>query len=961
MPDSLKEYNRKRDFSRTAEPSGGVPRKRRSRKLVFVIQKHAASQLHFDLRLEMEGVMRSWAVPKGPSLDPRVRRLAMEVEDHPMAYNDFEGTIPKGEYGGGTVMLWDRGTYEPDEVEKGEKAEAAVLRGYHAGKLAITFHGERLHGSFALVRTDAVQGGARSKWLMLKHKDEHADRVSDITEEVDTSVTTGRTLDQIARGEGSQRVWHSNRNGKGAPGESHGKKAAPAHRAQKEGPSRPIDLKAFLPMLARSAQDPPKSGSWVFEPKYDGIRILALVTSGRVVLATRNGLDKARQFPEIVDALMELVRETGEPFVVDGEVVALEGESIARFESLQGRMHLQSPSAAMRHGEESPAALIAFDLLLVGSDALVTLSWSDRRARLEDLLDERTNDRLRISETSPDYQQLKKRAETEGWEGVMAKRTSSPYQPGQRSSHWVKLKIENRQEFVVGGWTEPRKTRPHFGALLLGYYDDEGRLVHAGQTGTGFDGQTLADLHKRLKAIERPTPAFAEKPATNEPAHWVEPKLVVEVRFNEWTRGGKLRHPVYVGQRDDRDPKEIVREPAARKDVAMKTDPAEITAEEKEAASSERKPLKGGTGKKRGKAATAEGSTPTGAKRTRSRPPEGATRTSKSSGKPEVPAGTDALDTAVVRRILEIGAKRGEGSLRIGRAGSIPVTSLQKVFFPETGHTKQDVLVFYARMAPFILPWMEDRPLVLKRFPNGVDGESFYQQTAPDSAPEGVRVETLKIEGKRQRRLIGGNLATLLYTIQLGAISFDPWHTRVGDLDAADYTVLDLDPGEGVDFQGVVEVARHVKDELDELGLHGALKTSGSSGIHVYLPLPPGTPLEAATLVAQIVATRVARKHPKVATVERMRTNRPHGTVYVDYLQNILGKTVAGVYAVRAKIGPTVSTPLAWDELTDDLDMRAFTVDTVPTRVARLGDLWKEPMTTPNSLEGLMKGAKKRK
>ncbi len=946
MPNSLKEYNRKRDFSRTAEPSGAASRKRRSSKLVFVIQKHEASHLHYDLRLEMEGVMRSWAVPKGPSLDPRVRRLAMEVEDHPMAYNDFEGTIPKGEYGGGTVMLWDQGMYEPDEVEKGEKPEAAVLRGYRAGKLSITFHGERLHGSFALVRTDEVAGGPRSKWLLLKHKDDYSDSRSDITGEVTTSVTTGRTMKQIADGEGSKRVWHSNRTAKGSSSQAAGRKEATSGQAKDEKPSsKAADLKSFLPMLAQSGKAPPKTGNWIFEPKYDGIRVLALATGGQVALVTRNGLDKARQFPEVVDALKELVDDVGHPLVIDGEIVALEGESIARFEKLQGRMHLQSAAAARRHGDESPAALIAFDILLEGSDVLLASPWTERRERLEEVLQDRTSERIRISDTSARYAPLLERGKKEGWEGVMAKRTTSAYQPGLRSSDWVKLKIENRQEFVVGGWTEPRKSRPYFGALLLGYYDNAGKLIYAGHTGTGFDGKALADLFTKLKPLERKTPPFSEKPATNEPAHWVQPKLVVEVRFNEWTRAGVLRHPVFVGLRDDKDPKEVVREPAAG---GSEDDPATPKSKTTKPALSKDSEGSSGSSKK----------TPSAKAAPRNKAGSGADSSAATDSSGST-VGTGTLDTPVVHRILEIAARRGEGTLRLGREKGIPVTSLQKVFYPATGHTKQDLLTFYARMAPFILPWMEDRPLVLKRYPNGVEEESFYQQAAPDNVPPGVRVETLTIEGKKQRRLVGGNLATLLYTVQLGAISFDPWHSRLGDLDSADYTILDLDPGEGVDFQGVVEIARHVRTELDALGLHGALKTSGSSGIHVYLPLPPRTPLEAATLVAQIVATRVARKHPKIATVERMRANRPHGTVYVDYLQNILGKTVAGVYAVRAKARPTVSTPLAWDELTDDLDLQAFTVDTVPERVASIGDLWAGPMSKPNSLDGITGTAKK--
>ncbi|MBA2669215.1 MAG: hypothetical protein H0U67_02455, partial [Gemmatimonadetes bacterium] len=299
----------------------------------------------------------------------------------------------------------------------------------------------------------------------------------------------------------------------------------------------------------------------------------------------------------------------------------------------------------------------------------------------------------------------------------------------------------------------------------------------------------------------------------------------------------------------------------------------------------------------------------------------------------------------------------GAGGGGGGWEGVVPVSNLEKVFFPETGETKGDLLAYYARMAPCILPWMRDRPLVLKRFPNGVRGKAFYQQSAPGEVPEGVRVEQLIGEdGEKQARFVGGNLSTLLYTIQLGAISYDPWHSRVEAMESADYTVIDLDPGPGATFATVIAVARRVRDEMDRLGLHGALKTSGSSGVHIYLPLAPGTPLEAATLVAQIVATCVADRHPDIATVERMTRRRPRGTIYVDYLQNILGKTIAGVYAVRAREGATVSTPLGWDELSDELDPHAFTMDTVPDRVDRMGDLWPAAMAEPNSLERLIGG-----
>jgi bifunctional non-homologous end joining protein LigD len=398
----------------------------------------------------------------------------------------------------------------------------------------------------------------------------------------------------------------------------------------------------------------------------------------------------------------------------------------------------------------------------------------------------------------------------------------------------------------------------------------DGGLVYAGHTGGGFSRQSLAEMSRQLRRLERKTSPFTTTPRTNEKAHWTTPRVVVEVRFNEWTGDGSLRHPIFLGIRDDKDPKEVVREP---------------------------------------------GPVP------------------QSSSKPPGSGRKPAADV------------------------SVDFTNRDKVFFPAVGRTKGDLIDYYTAMAGHILPAMSDRPLVLKRFPNGVDGKSFYQQSAPDDPPVGVRVEELDLgDDGPQRRLVGGNLDTLLYTIQLGAISYDPWHSRVGALDSADYTILDLDPGPGVAFSGVIEVARWVFEEMEALGLHGALKTSGSRGLHIYLPLPAGTPLDAATLVAQIVTTRVSIRHPEAATVERMRRKRSDRAVYVDYLQNILGKTVAGVYAVRAREGATVSTPLARDELTDDLDMRDFTMDTVPARVERLGDIWAEAMNEPNDLTTLIAG-----
>jgi len=966
----LEEYRKKRRFDRTPEPSGGSGTgAAHGGGLRFVVQKHDASHLHHDLRLEMGGAMKSWAVPKGPSLDPSVRRLAMEVEDHPIEYNDFEGTIPKGEYGGGTVMLWDRGTYRPDGAHRGETPEHAAVRGYRAGKLTITLEGDRLRGSFSLLRTDGEPDGVRSRWLLVKQRDDDSVSQREITEEVATSVATGRTMEEIAAGKGGGRVWRSNRGGAPA-GDAAGDSAVGGAEPEPVSGAEFSDPTSLRPMLASTAAVPPPGEGWTFEPKYDGIRVLALVTPGGVALITRNGRDKARQFPEVARALAAIAEDAGSSFILDGELVGVAGGRIVRFESLQGRMHLADSRRIASASSSSPAAFVAFDALLVGNDVLTDRRWPDRRERLTGLLAGRQNDRVILGETSDDRGEMEARAAREGWEGLIAKRKAGRYRPGQRSPDWVKLKMENQQEMVVGGWTEPRKSRAHLGAVLLGYYED-GKLVYAGHTGTGFDRNSLAEMSRRLRRLERKTPPFRERPRTNEPAHWVTPKVVVQVRFNEWTRDGKLRQPVFLGFRDDRDPLEVRREPPALSpgnnsgndhpglEAAAGEDPegARKSRAKKPATAEARHPQKPNVEAKAKKPAKTRPGTTTRApaEKLPKNAGEAATNGKRRAGGRQRRGAQPGSgpETPVAARLLEL-LDQGEGSLDLDGAETIAVTSLDKVFFPETGHTKGDLLLYYVRLADRILPWMADRPLVLKRFPNGVEGESFYQQAAPDSPPSGVRVETLEIEEKEQRRLVGGNLATLLYTIQLGAISYDPWHSRVTDLRSADYTILDLDPGPETPFGTVVEVALRVREAMDEFGLEGGLKTSGSSGLHIYLPLPVRTPLDAATLVARIVATRVAREHPEIATVERMTRNRPAGTVYVDYLQNILGKTVAGVYAARAKAKPMVSAPLAWDELDDDLDLRDFTIDTMPARLAERGDLWSAPMSSPNDLRRLL-------
>ena len=949
---SLAEYRRKRDFEKTQEPSGDAPVAARGT-LRFVIQKHAASHLHFDFRLELDGVMKSWAVPKGPSVDPTVKRLAMEVEDHPIAYNTFEGTIPKGEYGGDTVMLWDRGTYHAPELS-GADSTRQLRDDYKRGRMRLVLEGERLRGEWSLFRT-RFGSSDKPQWLLVKHADDTAIAGADVVAQYVTSVDSGRTMDEIAAG---RRVWHSDRAGGDENGElaaavkkratktTAARARAPAkvatkaaerrdERAKKTASStRALKLPAIEPMKASVGTTVPAGDGWTFEPKYDGIRVIGYATSADARIVTRNGNDKSTQFPEVVRALRALATKARRPLVVDGEIVALDGNEVARFQDLQSRMHTTNTDFIESAQEGSPAALMVFDLLVDGEKVLLGQAWSARRALLEQRLRNRTSPSLRLGESVPnDGDELLAKARRLGWEGVIAKKMDAPYVPGDRSRTWLKLKIEHRQEFVVGGWTEPRNTREHIGAVLLGYFDKED-FIYVGHTGGGFTREGLKEMYARLVKSERAKSPFTTTPKTNERAHWVTPKVVVEVKFGEWTADGKLRQPTFLGVRDDKPAREVGREGESVQGRVTR----------------KRAPGAAATAKKTVKRATKSGAA------TRSAAEKApATRRKTSSARNSAMAGGAVLaNGAIIERLQEIEQGGGKGEVRLGGSAALNVSSLDKIYFPKDGVTKGALMRYYASVANLILPSLRDRPLVLKRTPEGIDGETFFQQKAPEHAPDAIRVETVKdASGEGADRLVGGDLATLLYTVQLGCVSTDPWHARVQALEKPDYTILDLDPGPKAHFSTVLEVAQYVKEELDTLGLTAALKTSGSRGLHIAVPLPPSAGWDTALTLAQLIATRVAMAHPTVATVERSVSARPSGTIYVDYLQNVRGKSVAGAYCVRAKPGATVSTPLAWRELTDDLDPHAFTIESAPARFAKTGDLWGPALKAKNSAAAL--------
>jgi len=643
----------------------------------------------------------------------------------------------------------------------------------------------------------------------------------------------------------------------------------------------------LAPMLASLDDAPLTDPDLVYEPKYDGIRAIADVPAGGPVrLWSRLGNEKTAQFPEIAEALEGWARRRKAPVVLDGEIVALDGDGQPiGFQNLQGRIHLK------RGRLEAPTAFIAFDLLKDDGTDLRDRPLVERRALLERVFGNPKTSMLRLSEqVRGDGRELYKRAFENDWEGLIAKRAQSRYFSGKRTPDWRKIKIHRQQEFVVGGWTEPRQTRTYFGALLLGVYEGAD-LVYVGHTGTGFNERELSRLMKLLVPLETKECPFRQRPVTNEKPHWVKPELIAQVKFTEWTADNKLRHPVYLGLRDDKKPTDVTREKETRlgnPSIRLKADPPKVG----QKADTRKVGLKADT--------TYEG---------------------------------------VVAQLRALEDARKDGAIVLPDGDRLSVTNLAKMFWPKQKYTKGDLLRYYAQIAPFILPAVADRPLVMKRYPNGIHAKPFYQHRAPE-VPPGVRVEDVKAaEGRPQ--IIGGSLKTLLYMTQLAAISQDPWFSRVQTPQFADHAAIDLDPMPGVPFAVVLDVARWIRDELAFLKATGVPKTSGAEGLHIYIPLPPQTPYEAGLIFCQIIATVVSAKHPKHATVERSVNSRGK-RVYIDYLQNILGKTLATAYSARASDYAGVSTPLTWKEVDEGVRREDFTIETMPARMKKTGDLWAE-------------------
>jgi len=847
---ALEQYQKKRDFRKTPEPAGGALRRKRpaAAPLSFVVQKHAATRLHYDFRLELDGVLLSWAIPKGPSLDPGEKRLAVHVEDHPIEYGGFEGVIPKGQYGGGTVLLWDRGTWTPLDPDP----DAA----YKKGSLKFRLDGAKLHGNWALVRMGGKAATERHEnWLLIKERDAVAAPESGDALVADNplSVATGRSMDVIAAER--DRVWDSQNGGEiGVPPKSM-KKSAPAGARKRAMPDR------IVPQLASQADAAPDGPEWLHEIKYDGYRLLARIERGKVRVITRNGLDWTQKFPALAHALAALPVDSA---LIDGELVALAADGTTSFGELQDKIAT---------GDTSGLVFFAFDVLYRDGYDLTGAALEDRKAVLAEIVPRQAAGAVRYSDHQeghgPDFFRHACRYRLEG---IVAKRRGRPYRPG-RSAEWRKVKCVQRDEFVVIGFTEPSGTRLGFGALILGYYDPAGRLRYAGRVGTGFDDRQLGDLRARLEAIgRRDPPGDIPKGVPTKGVHWTEPLLVAEVRYSGWTSDGILRHSSFEGLREDKSPAEVVYPPKG-------VDAAETA----------------------GKA------------RPPSRP-----ATSQASPIP-IPARDGSISFAGVR-----------------------LTNPDRVLYPDRGITKLALAQYYAAIEDWALPHLANRPLSLLRCPEGYDRECFYQKHISSGVPDIVgRVE---IADKRVTRtyLVIENLAGLIAMVQMGVLEIHPWGSTVKKLETPDRITFDFDPDEGLPWKEVSAAVIEMREALAGIGLQSFVKTTGGKGLHVVVPVTPKLGWDASKEFSRWVAERFVAHYPDRFTANMAKRAR-QGRIFIDYLRNTRGATAVGAYSARARAGAPVSTPLAWEEVERGVKPDAFTVLTVPARLAQLkSDPWAE-------------------
>lgn len=918
-------YKKKRSFGKTPEPVGGKPG---SGALRFVIQKHDATRLHYDFRLEVDGVLKSWAVPKGPSTDPSVKRLAMMVEDHPYDYRDFEGIIPQGQYGGGTVIVWDEGTYEPfDEKDrkaggtglvKGKKEQEKMLRRQlKEGSVKFILYGKKLKGEFALVHTHGM--GTENSWLLIKHRDEFA-KSTDITKK-DKSVLTGKTIAQMEKT--ADKVWNSNHEEKinkktkpvakktaakktaakktvkkaavkkavkktaakktpatkSAPKKSSAKTATVKKTAVKKKAELAAGKKAAFPkdvspMLATLVDKPFDDKGWQYEIKWDGYRTIAYCNKTKVELRSRNNKSFNERFYPVSAAL----KKANLHAVLDGEIIVAGESGVSNFGHLQN----------WRSEADGELKLYVFDILWFDGKSLLNLPLSERRTILRSVLPQ--NDTILLSENfEVEGTKFFATAQKMGLEGIMAKKMDSVYTPGLRTKEWLKIKVNQRQEVVIGGFTRNDDTSKAFSALLVGVYKGD-ELQYIGKIGTGFSDQLQKEMMKQFKPLITKTVPFNAKPDVNKPsrfqpnpphatATWLKPKLVCEVSFTEITSDGVMRHPSFEGMRIDKSAKDVVMEKAISTKKAVK----------KTGRLHQEKILK---------------APKTGERKTLLNP----------------------TDETQVRKL---------------NGKELSFTHLSKIYWPKEKITKRDMLNYYYQAAPYMLPYMKDRPMSLNRHPNGINGESFYQKDVTGKVPDWVETFPYHTdEGGDRNFMVCKTETDILYMASLGCIEMNPWSSRIQKPDNPDWCILDLDPSEKNPFDKVIEAANMCKQVLDAAGVSSYPKTSGSTGLHIYIPLGAKYTYEQSKEFARLIVTIVTHELPSFTSIERIVKKR-RGKMYLDFLQNRPQATLATAYSLRPKPGATVSMPLHWEEVKKGLKMTDFTIHNAIARIREEGDIFK--------------------
>jgi bifunctional non-homologous end joining protein LigD len=816
---SLEEYRRKRVFSKTPEPPDKPSREEGNR---FFIQRHSARRLHYDLRLEMDGVLRSWALPNGPTLDPAIKRLAVHVEDHPLDYGSFEGTIPSGNYGAGSVTLWDRGTYE----WLGPKTPAQM---WESGDLKLRFHGHKIVGEFALVRTNRAKG---KDWLLIKKKD------FAVREGWDPEADTRSVLQ------------------------------GPGDVSSIEGAARAEMPLTLEPMLATLGTAVPSGSDWLYEVKWDGYRALCFVERGKVRMVSRRGTNLDKQFAAVASALAQSIK--ADTAIIDGEVVALDDNGNPSFQHLQNLTGFGTKPALK--GMATPNLnFFAFDLLYLNGYDLRKAALIDRRQLLVSIL--LPSDVVRYSEHFIGKgDELLKAVRAKGLEGIIAKQAQSRYE-SKRSASWIKIKVTCQQDFVVCGYILGE--REPFGSLVLGYFKDK-KLVYAGNVGSGFTQQSLKAVFEKIKPLIAKKPVLSDVPREIGDVTWIKPELVCAVKFTSWTKDDRLRAPVFLGLQTEVAPEEVVRETGLIGES--------LVAEEIEQES-----------------------------------------------KRETLLPADKAEIA-----LDVDGRR------------LKFTNLNKIFYPADGYTKRDVINFYSAVADMLVPHLQGRPLSLKRYPNGIDQDYFFQKDA-SGFPDWLHREELADDEESKTRVICDDKASLLYLANLGCIDQNPYMSRLGTLEHSDFILIDLDPYQ-CGYDRIVEAAQLLREKLRLIGLAGYPKTTGGNGMHIYVPVEPIYSSAQTRQFAEILARWVAAERPDLFTTPRMVSAREKGKVYFDYLQNASGKTISAPYVLRAHPGAPVATPLKWDEVVPGLKPQQFHIANVLRRFERVGDLFAGVLNKPQEL-----------